>query len=81
MADKVKFMPDDEGIRAFLNSDEIENMLNERANSALSKLGDGYEVSTMKGKTRANASIIAVTHKAKRDNSKNNTILKAVLGS
>nr|DAL06338.1 MAG TPA: type I neck protein [Caudoviricetes sp.] len=81
MANNVRFEPSDEGIKAFLNSSEMVSMLNEKANSALSKLGDGYEVSTMQGKTRANASIVASSHKAKRENSKSNTILKAVMGS
>ena len=39
--------------------------------------GLGYEVSSMVGKTRANASVFAATPEARRDNYQNNTLLKA----
>ena len=42
--------------------------------------GTGYMVTTYTGRTRVNASVIAATNAAKRDNMKNNTLLKAVRG-
>ena len=67
-----------EGVRQMLRSDEAENICRELARKAADKLGDGYEVSTYKGKKRANASIKAVTYQARKDAKRNNTILKAV---
>lgn len=48
------------------------------ANNALANLGEGYAVTAQRGKTRVNAQIRAETYKARRDNLKNNTILKAL---
>ncbi len=53
-------------------------MLRERAEAIKGRAGDGYEVSTFTGKTRANASVKATTVKAIKDTKKNNTLLKAV---
>lgn len=70
-----------DGIKELLTSEEVTNMLKGYADSARQKLGDGYEVTTYQnGKTRANASIHAVTTEAYKDNLENNTLLKAVSG-
>mgnify|MGYP001740141493 FL=1 len=58
-----------------LRSQEMQAMLRERAEAIRGRAGDGYEVSTMAGKTRANASVKASTVKAIIDNKKNNTLL------
>lgn len=63
-----------------MKSDEVINVLNDYASDSLKKLGDGYTSDTYKGRFRANVSIGAESEKAKAENSKNNTILKAVLG-
>lgn len=57
------------------------DVCSEYANSALGKLGDGYEVSTHTGPNRVNAQIAAESFAAKRENLKSNTIIKAVYGS
>ena len=44
------------------------------------RCGDGYEMTTHVGKNRVNASVHAKTIKARKDNSKNNTLLKAMRG-
>ncbi|WZU00311.1 hypothetical protein MGH68_11980 [Erysipelothrix sp. D19-032] len=56
----------------------MQNALSSRANSIKSKLGEGYETDIYVGKNRANASIRAESKEAKRDNKKNNTLLKAM---
>ncbi|OFT80093.1 hypothetical protein HMPREF3103_04620 [Granulicatella sp. HMSC30F09] len=66
------------GVRDMLRSQEMQAMLRDRAEAIRGRAGDGYEVSTMAGKTRANASVKASTVKAIMDNKKNNTLLKAV---
>lgn len=63
-----------------LRSQEMKCICEEHANNALGRLGPGYTVSSMTGKNRVNASIMAETYEAKRDNMKNNSILKALRG-
>lgn len=75
-----KFELNSEGVKSLLQSPEIMEVCKTYATNAQARLGDGYEVTTMTGKTRVNAQIEAVSYKAKKDNAKNNTILKAVRG-
>lgn len=77
---RVHIKLNEEGVRRMLKSDEAENICREYAQKAADKLGDGYEVSAYKGKKRVNASIKAVTYKARKDAKQNNTLLKAVCG-
>lgn len=77
---KFKFELNRDGVRELMQSNEMKAICEEYANSALNSLGDGYEVSTYTGKSRVNASVIAVTYAARKENSQNNSILKAVGG-
>ena len=56
----------------------MQKVLEEKATAIKNRCGDGYGQDTYVGKTRANAMVYAETFEAKRDNMKNNTILKAV---
>ena len=80
MAKKVEFELNEAGVRALMQSDEMLAVCDKYAQNAISRLGDGYEASTYHGKTRVNASVMAVTHKAKKENLESNSILKAVFG-
>lgn len=62
-----------------LKSDEIKAMIKEKGDGAMQILGSDYELTTYTGISRANVSIVANTYKSKKDNSKNNSILKAVM--
>lgn len=75
---KVIFELDKSGVRELMQSDEAMAICKNYAEKAQSQLGDGYSVSTYTGKTRVNASVMAETVKARIENSRNNTILKAV---
>ena len=66
------------GVRELLRSEEMKKVCEEHAEAALLRLGPGYEVTTRTGKNRVNAQVAAISFKAKRDNLKNNTILKAL---
>ena len=77
---KVKFELNRSGVRELLKSKEMMDICSEYAQSALSRLGDGYEMSTHTGTNRVNAEVKAESFAAKRDNLKNNSILKAVFG-
>lgn len=75
---KVKIELNTDSVRELLKSDEMMMECEKRANQAVGKLGEGYTVTTYTGKNRVNASIIAETYQARRDNMENNTILKAL---
>ena len=77
---KVEIKLNRSGVREMLQSQEMKTICEEHANAALSKLGTGYKVTSMTGKNRVNASISAESISARRDNMKNNTILKALRG-
>lgn len=75
---KVEIRLNCDGVRDLLRSQEMKTVCEGYANNALERLGPGYTVTTMTGKKRVNASIYAESYQARRDNMKNNTILKAL---
>ena len=75
---KFKFELNRSGVRALMQSEEMQSILKSKANNALNSLGQGYKTDSYVGKTRANAMVYADSYLAKRDNLKNNSILKAV---
>ncbi|WP_347714319.1 hypothetical protein [uncultured Parvimonas sp.] len=66
------------GVSELMKSGEMQAILRGKAKEIASRCGSGYGTDIYIGKTRANASVGAITKKAKRDNYKNNTLLKAV---
>lgn len=76
----VKIELNSEGVRDLLRSPEMLTVCEEHAKEAVSRLGDGYEVSSYTGRNRVNASVVAVTREAIAENSADNTVLKAVFG-
>lgn len=83
---KVKVEADLAGYSELRNSPEIVEMMQHIANTALAQLGDGYgsEVSHYEGGTLPGKAIVKVyaeSSAARRENYKDNTIMKAVLGS
>ena len=75
---KFKFELNRSGVRALLQSEEMQGILKDKADNALNSLGDGYKSDAYVGKNRANAMVYADTYQAKADNMRNNSILKAV---
>lgn len=75
---KKGFVLNHDGIGELLKSSEMQAVLTDKAAGIRKRCGDGYAQDIYVGKTRANAMVRAKTVKAKRDNMKNNTILKAV---
>ena len=66
------------GVAELMKSQEMQGILKEHATTIKNRAGDGYEQDIYVGKNRANAMVKAKTFKARKDNSKNNTLLKAV---
>lgn len=80
MSSKVKFQLNTDGVFQLMKSPEMMAVCEKYANDALATLGDGYEVTTHTGIHRVNASIGAISTKAKLENNKTNSILKALRG-
>lgn len=68
------------GVRKLMLSAEMRSGLESIAGDILARLGDGYSTNTFQGKNRVNVEVMADTYEARRENMKNNTILKAVQG-
>lgn len=77
---KVKFVLNRAGVREILQSPEIAAAVKDYTNQVQGRAGAGYEASVMT-KNRAVGRVTAETREAKRDNSKNNTLLKALGGN
>ena len=75
---KVKFELNYSGVGKLLKSDDMKAICEEHANMVQSRAGSGCEVTTYTGPTRVNASVHAVTKKARKDNAENNTLLKSL---
>lgn len=76
---KLKFVLNGAGVRELLRAKEAAAACAEYANRIKDKCGEGYEVTTyVGGKTRANASVMAATVEARKDNFENNTLEKAI---
>lgn len=73
-----KFELNSAGVKELLKSEEMKSILNQEAESVLNKCGPGYVKSVYSGRNRANASVRAESPKAKIDNNKNNSLLKAI---
>ena len=86
MAKKYKFKLDKAGVGKLLMSDEMRSVLDGYAGKVVGRAGDGYGSETVasvgraKPGTRLKAIVRAETPKARRDNSENNTLLKALGG-
>lgn len=78
--DKFRFELNRAGVRELMQSQEMMNICRGYADNAVARLGEGYEASAMTGKNRVNASVKAVTYKARKENHMDNSILKAVMG-
>lgn len=81
MAKKVKFELDLAGLNQLMKSNEMQTVLNSAAAQIAAAAGDGYEIEAAHPIGFIGiASVRAATYKARRDNNKNDTLLKA-LGS
>lgn len=75
---KMKFKLNRSGVAALMKSNQMQGVLEEKATGVRNRAGEGYKQDIYLGKTRANAMVYADTYQAKKDNMKNNTLLKAV---
>ena len=73
-----KFELNYSGVAELMKSPVMIEVLRDKARGIQEAAGDGYEVSSYIGKSRANVSVKTKTKKAIKDNNKNNTLLKAM---
>lgn len=74
----VKIKLNRAGVRKLMKSPEMKTALNQIAYAAKNRLGDGYEASFFTGKNRAVSQVSAVSADAIKENSKTNSVLKAL---
>lgn len=67
-----------ESVRSLLKSGEMMAQCKELASGIQQRCGSGYAMDTHTGRNRVNAMVYADDAAARRDNAKNNTILKAL---
>lgn len=77
---KNKFVLNKKGVIGLLKSSEMQTVLNEYGSRVASTAGDGYEDGIVMSGDRAKVFVFAHTADAKKDNLKNNTLLKALRG-
>lgn len=77
---KVKFVLNKAGVIQMLKSDEMEAALNTYGEKVAGRAGNGYGHKSIMSGDRVKCFVSAETDKAKRDNMKNNTLLKALGG-
>ena len=75
---KVRFELDRKGVRALMQSSEAMSIVKEYGTAVQARAGEGFELTTMVGKNRANASVHAETYEARKKNADENTLLKAL---
>ena len=81
MADKIRFKLDLAGLNDLMKSGEMQAVLNSAAGKIAGNAGDGYEVESAHPISFvAIASVRTATYDARKDNSSNNTLLKAAGG-
>lgn len=78
MSDAFEFELNEAGIIELLQSPEMAAIIQQHASRVNNAAGPGYESNVMTGKKRAVGRVWADSAAAKRDNSKNNTLLKAL---
>lgn len=78
MAEKFKFELNRAGVKELMQSSEMKAIVDEYAAAAAKNAGSGFSWNSQTGKTRIVAEVTADTIRAKIENSKNNTLLKAL---
>lgn len=73
-----RFELDKAGVRELLKSEAVQQACMEHAEATRAACGDGYEAGAFTGKDRVKVNVWPSSAKARQDNAKNNTLLKAL---
>lgn len=74
----VRIVLDSAGIQSILKCADMGAFVDGVTERVKSNAGDGYEVNNRPGRKRYIGEVYAATYKTRVDNSKNNTLLKAL---
>lgn len=75
---KVKIELNSSGIRQLLKSEEVGQMLKQQAEQVRARCGSGYSTDLYQASSRVIAGVFAETAEAAKQNSRENTLLKAL---
>lgn len=75
---KVKIELNSSGIQALLKSEEMGQMLKQQAEQVRARCGSGYSTDLYQASSRVIAGVFAETAEAAKQNSRENTLLKAL---
>ena len=75
---RFKVWIESDAVVELMKSGRMQEILNDYAQNALGRLGEGYEATLFLGTDRAKAQVTAVSYQARKENLEQNTILKAV---
>lgn len=75
---KVKIELNSSGIRQLLKSEEMGQMLEQQAEQVRARCGSGYSTDLYQASSRVIAGVFAETAEAAKQNSRENTLLKAL---
>lgn len=75
---KVKIELNNSGIRQLLKSEEMGQMLKQQAEQVRARCGSGYSTDLYQASSRVIAGVFAETAEAAKQNSRENTLLKAL---
>lgn len=76
--DKVKIELNSSGIRQLLKSEEMGQMLKQQAEQVRARCGSGYSTDLYQASSRVISGVFAETAEAAKQNSRENTLLKAL---
>lgn len=76
--DKVKIELNSSGIWQLLKSEEMGQMLKQQAEQVRARCGSGYSTDLYQASSRVIAGVFAETAEAAKQNSRENTLLKAL---
>jgi len=74
----IRIEVNSEGIQSILKSDEVRELLRAKAERIAAAAGEGFEASSMIGKTRARASVITATRAARLAEATDRTLTMAI---
>lgn len=78
MAEKIRVEVNSAGIQAVLKSDEVQALLKAKADRIAATAGEGMEATSRVGKTRARASVVTATRKARLAEATDRALTKAL---
>lgn len=78
MAEQIRIEINSAGIQALLKSEEVQSLLEEKARRIAAAAGDGMEVSSRIGATRARASVITATKAARKAEAVDRALTSAI---